>query len=398
MNKFWLGNLDLSKKVTIYGGGISGLSAAYFFKKNNIDFELHEISDRLGGKIHSIKSPYGIIETGANALVASPEIKKLLQELELPVLPIASKLKRLVLRKGIIRSFPALSPIEILSIFFKSFKKVPNKKTVYETFLPLLGQEKCNELLTPMLRGIYASASEDLSRNVIEGIDQFIGKSFYSFLKYKTSNLKNFGGSISFPLGMQELVDSLQNKIEGHYYLNSEIKLRENSLICTDPYSAAMICENNKISEKLKSLPMAPIFSTTFFMRYPIESLNKSFGILFNTKDSYNIMGVLVNHEIFQMRQESEKKDLPYSYTIISKEKVSNEDIEFLGKNLNTSHFTNDLDFKKYELSYEFGLPLYSPERSEKIEEINQLIESNLAFWGNYTSGISLRVLTKPTT
>ena len=53
MNKQALKNTNSPLKVAIIGGGVSGLSLAYFLQSKNIDFVLFEKESRLGGNAHT---------------------------------------------------------------------------------------------------------------------------------------------------------------------------------------------------------------------------------------------------------------------------------------------------------------------------------------------------------
>ncbi|MDR0677016.1 MAG: NAD(P)-binding protein, partial [Elusimicrobiota bacterium] len=49
------------KKIIILGGGIAGLSAAYFLEQNNIDYKLFEKEKVLGGLCRTIKTKKGFL-------------------------------------------------------------------------------------------------------------------------------------------------------------------------------------------------------------------------------------------------------------------------------------------------------------------------------------------------
>tara|TARA_B110001454_G_scaffold219202_1_gene252023 strand:- start:113938 stop:115374 length:1437 start_codon:yes stop_codon:yes gene_type:complete len=58
---------DYSKEVLIFGGGVSGLSAAYFLKRNGVPYRVFEGSSRMGGRILSQRFPAPVtsIDLGA---------------------------------------------------------------------------------------------------------------------------------------------------------------------------------------------------------------------------------------------------------------------------------------------------------------------------------------------
>ena len=73
---------NIKKKVVVIGGGLTGLSTAFFLKRKNIDVLLIEKNDRLGGQIHSFSEDGFIFESGPNTGVVSyPEIVEMFNEL-----------------------------------------------------------------------------------------------------------------------------------------------------------------------------------------------------------------------------------------------------------------------------------------------------------------------------
>lgn len=56
----------MNKKVTIIGGGLSGLTLAYLLEKKDLDVTILEASSRLGGRIHTVEGDLGTpLELGA---------------------------------------------------------------------------------------------------------------------------------------------------------------------------------------------------------------------------------------------------------------------------------------------------------------------------------------------
>ncbi len=388
VSKFWLGHLDLNQKVHIFGGGISGLIAAYHFKKSGVDFILHESSNRLGGKLQTDQTEYGLVEWAANAIVNSPLIEQLFIELEMSPIAAATGLKRCIYRNGKIRSFPAINFFEGVKVFKNLFRSIPllEKTSLKDAFLPLLGNQLCDEILTPIFRGIYATGSENLiATSVIPDFSEFEGMSYHYFITNKLKN-KSPLKSMSFMGGMQELVDRLSYEVKDFCELNSQSKIEVNSLICTDPRNAALLVESLdlELSSILKEIESVDIHSTTCFFEKEIQELKNCFGLLFNESESPNIMGILVNHEIFPQRNYPH-----FSYTIISKnDSFQVDDIPIIKK-----YSTNLL--KSYSSGHKYGLPLYNSKLTELRNQLDK--NSKVAFWGNYTDSISLRKIVEAT-
>ena len=70
------------KKVCIVGGGITGLSAAYYLTKEGIPVDLYEASDRVGGKVKTYRKNGFVIEQGAESYISrKPELTDLAVEI-----------------------------------------------------------------------------------------------------------------------------------------------------------------------------------------------------------------------------------------------------------------------------------------------------------------------------
>jgi monoamine oxidase len=72
------------KNVIIIGGGLSGLTAAYYLKKKGVTVQVLEANDYLGGRIKTIEtSSESALEIGATWVFNDPNLKDLLSELDI---------------------------------------------------------------------------------------------------------------------------------------------------------------------------------------------------------------------------------------------------------------------------------------------------------------------------
>ncbi|WP_332309466.1 protoporphyrinogen oxidase [Planococcus lenghuensis] len=81
---------ETMRKVTVIGGGITGLSTAFYLQKEarergiSLELTLIEAAHRLGGKIQTIKRDGFIIERGPDAFLARKDsMRTLVKELGL---------------------------------------------------------------------------------------------------------------------------------------------------------------------------------------------------------------------------------------------------------------------------------------------------------------------------
>src|SRR5258708_20184274 len=110
--------------VAIVGGGISGLSAAYYLSKSGISSTLIEARPRLGGVIQTERIQDCVVEAGPDSFLSvKPWAMDLLRELGLESEVIGSndhQLKTFIRRRGRLVELPAgvqiLVPPTILPI------------------------------------------------------------------------------------------------------------------------------------------------------------------------------------------------------------------------------------------------------------------------------------------
>lgn len=118
--------------ISIIGGGLSGLSLAYFLHQNKQPYQLFEATD-LGGKIETLNTPFGDFESGANTLFADHFIENLIDELNLGsevLIPQAAINRRYILKD---RKFHALSA-HPLSLFKSDLLPLKSKFRILHTF------------------------------------------------------------------------------------------------------------------------------------------------------------------------------------------------------------------------------------------------------------------------
>lgn len=399
LSKGAIGKLIPSQKVTIIGGGISGLFVAFYLKKAGVDFELYEKSNQFGGKISTTKGPYGFCENAANAIYSNDEVYDLLSELKLNPIFSTRCLKKIIWRNAKITS-PPLSLFEILSILPSIFRRpiVSEETTVQEFFLPLFGEKITNQVLAPVFAGIYAEHIETLHfKSIFKSWNH--QKSYFRFIldiiKAKKKQ-KHKSESLSFKNGMQDLINALQESVKDHIIPNQNIETlsSNNTILCTPAHEAAKILNQKypTISNELLKIRYNQLSSATLITKRQIPFLKKAFGVLFSPKEqSFHTLGILANSEVFSNRTCAPEY---HSYTFIGKSAdISESDLEqdlTLLKNvtsINEKVFINITRWKS-------ALPIYDKNRYKSILKLRSQflnIKPGLCLFGNYVDGISLR-------
>ncbi len=387
------------KNVHIWGAGFSGLILGYYLKDQGYNITIHEKSNRVGGKIQTKKSGTGLVEKAANALYLNQDGLDLLRELKLEPLPASKKLKRFIMLNG-----KPKRPFQF-GLFSKAARNVYKKPplvtdglTVADFFRPLMGEENLKNYISPVLGGIYAVPAEQLH---FKSIFPQVGKkaqfdSYWSFFKmmfsdYKAKPKLEIGGTISFDGGMQTLINRLAEVLKNDIKLNSKdhLKLRGNTIICTDAINAAELLKEYRpeLSAELSRIQYRELSSTTIFLKREIKSLSKSFGVLIPKDNGYHSIGILNNKAIFPSNNENVT-----TYTLISPKNLTKDEVIQDLSLLNPEITIQDVDH--IETTYwDKGLPIYDLHLFLSVKKMHQLAikETNLAIFGNYVAGISLR-------
>jgi protoporphyrinogen oxidase len=387
------------KNVHIWGAGFSGLVLGYYLKDQGYNITIHEKSNRVGGKIQTKKSGPGLVEKAANALYLNQDGLDLLRELKLEPIPATKKLKRLIMLNGKPkRPFQLGLFSKVARCVYKKPPLVSDGLTVADFFKPLLGEENLKHYISPVLGGIYAVPAEQLH---FKSVFPQVGKkaqfdSYFSFIKmmisyYKSQPKLEVAGTVSFEGGMQTLVNRLAEVLKNDIKLNSKdhLKLRGNNIICTDAINAAELLKEIRpeLSAELARIQYRELSTTTVFLKREIKSLSKSFGVLIPQDNGYNSIGILNNKAIFPFNNENVS-----AYTFICPKNLSKEeliqDLTLLNPEISAQ------DIEHIETTYwDKALPIYDLHLFLSVKKMHQLAvkETNLAIFGNYVAGISLR-------
>ncbi len=163
----------------IIGGGPAGVAAAWALAEGGQEFCLIEASDRLGGRVQSLRTPQATLELGPNTL--SPrnvETVGFLRGLELwgdRLLPAAVAKRRFIVRHSQVVELPS-SPLSLLSTralslrgklrlareFFFVAPSPGDAESVADFFRRHFGSEVANYVVDPFISGIFAGDPEAL--------------------------------------------------------------------------------------------------------------------------------------------------------------------------------------------------------------------------------------------
>jgi len=304
------------KKLAIIGGGISGLSLAYFLQ-DNFEVSVFE-KEKWGGKAYTQKVGDYLMEEGVNGFLSnSPKTLELCKEIGIKPIKANENSKIRYIYDDKLIEIP-LKPLDFLKSDILSFKGklrvameffvepiCDKEETVEEFATRRLGKEFTRRMMTPMLAGIYASTPAKTSMNAafpkLKKIECEYGSLFKGMIKLKRGGQPS-GELYSFEYGMSEFIEKLKEKTKANF-IKKEIKdIDELSgfdkvVIATEAFVAADILKKyEKLSSLLKKIEYNPVAIVGFDYD---EIKPVCFGIL-TVKD--RTLGVLMDKYIFPNR------------------------------------------------------------------------------------------------
>jgi protoporphyrinogen/coproporphyrinogen III oxidase len=419
--------------LVIIGAGISGLTAAYYAKKQGMEYVLLELSDRPGGYIRTEFQDRFILECGANSLLADEEILEFLKEIgqqsEIVEANAVSK-SRYIYKDGKYRKLPN-NPLTLLSSPFFTWEtkmkiikepfnssKGAEDETIADFFERRFGKEVLDYAVNPLVSGIYAGDPADLLLKEtfpsIAGYENKEGSVLRSLIKNSSGRKK----SLNFVNGMQSLSKKLASHLKnirynakvldikksGYEYdvivsaLGNEIKIPASKIIITTPsFAAANILKNiypefSQAFSKIRYVPMT-LVHTGYEKRYVGHPLD-GFGALNPKTENQFTAGCIWNSAVFPNRCPDDKVlftsligGAQYKDNILlGKEKILDNVNKELRKNFS---ITEDHIFQNI-FSWEKALPQYDINIKEARKALPFLKDEGISVCSNWSHGVSV--------
>lgn len=431
----------MALRILIAGGGISGLSLAYFLKDRK-DFELTlvESAPKTGGKVWTEKEDGFILESGVNAFLNNkPRTLELAGMLGLaPLKSSDSARKRFILSRGRLVRLPESPPAFLMSplislpgklrLMMEPFvsKGAFKDETLADFARRRLGKEAFEMLIDPMASGVFAGDPETMSLKScfprIHEIEQKYGSLIKGMIKLQIAARKTGGPKVSaapggvltsFSGGMQEMTDALTNELRGSVKVDSRITgiekavkgytvhLNDGTIIEADrvalavpAYESAKVLSglNRKFADILETIKYPPLAIVS--LGYKKEKVNvplDSFGFLVPKKEGRKILGTLYDSSIFPNRAPEEFILLR---CMVGGAKTPELAMKDEGEILKTAAsevrdivgIKTDPDFHRV-FKHEKAIPQYEVGHSLKLERLEELLGG---FPGLYLTGNSL--------
>jgi oxygen-dependent protoporphyrinogen oxidase len=230
--------------VVIVGGGISGLSAAYYLNKSGIRPTLVERSNRLGGVIQTEQVQGCTLEAGPDSFIAmKPSAIDLIEDASLGDQVIGSNdglRATFILRRGKLQPLPdgmmMMIPTKIMPVVKSGLLSWPTKikmgleyfrrpsqhgdRSVRDFLVDHYGAEAVDYLAEPLLAGIYGGDPTELSVNSVLGRFVEMEGKYGSLTRGALKQPRPKGGGSLFKTlkpGLGKLIDTIGSNADVVY-------------------------------------------------------------------------------------------------------------------------------------------------------------------------------------
>ncbi|GBE03447.1 protoporphyrinogen oxidase [bacterium BMS3Abin09] len=340
------------KKISVVGGGISGLTIAYLLlnKMPELDVTVYEADNRPGGKIWTEQADGYLCERGANGFLDNkPMTLELCKSLGIePVRSNENSKKRFILSGGKLNALPE-SPLSFIKSDLLSWggkirligeliaPKGPDDETVAAFITRRLGKEALEKLIDPMCSGIYAGDPYNMSMKScfprIKELEQEYGSLIKALIQIKKQRKNEnvsaapAGNLTSFYDGAQTITDALAQKIgerlrlgvpvqgismeNGRYQVHTANDTENADIVvmASPAYASSGMMKDmdTELSKILSDIPYPHVSVVCF--GYKKEHLThglNGFGFLVPSIEKRRILGTLWDSSIFPNRASGE--------------------------------------------------------------------------------------------
>lgn len=335
--------------VAVLGGGITGLTAAFYLHQAGLKVIVLEQNTAVGGALQTARTQGYTLDCGPNTLQdKEPAVRRLLADLDLagsilPTDPEASK--RYILRGGKLHAL-APSPISLLTTSLLSWKgklrllqepfrkKAPAEpeESIDSFIRRRLGPEAATYLLDPFIAGIYAGQPAKISAQAacpeLVRMEQQHGSLFKGFRASRAEQDGHKLSTFSLTGGMGQLAERLAERLGPerfalncrvvgikpisrgysirYQYEGSTLEVDARHAICNLPaYGLAPLVKSfaPTLAAELSKIPYPPL--RVWHMAYPRAAIKHpldGFGFLVPQVENKHILGAIFSSSLFAGR------------------------------------------------------------------------------------------------
>ncbi len=435
-------------RIAIIGGGISGLSLAYFLleKDPELDLIVLESEQRPGGKIWTEKTDGFLCEGGVNGFLDNkPRTLELSKKVSLePLRSNDASRKRFIFSSNRLHRLPE-SPPAFLASSLMSLKgklrimaelfisgDVKEEETLAAFARRRLGKEAYEKLIDPMASGIYAGNPETLSLRAcfprVYDLELRYGGLIRGMISLQRERKKQGraekvgagpGGTLtSFYDGMGEFVSALRAFLGSRLRLGSKVmgierKGRGYSLFFADgssmdadivvsaspAYAASDMLKNmdGRLSNLVAEIPYPSLSVVCLgYRKEKIKTPVDAFGFLIPSGEKRKILGTLYDSSIFPNRAPEGYVLLRSMvggarYSDLARENESKLVDLVKGELAEIMDIRSDPDFVRV-YRHEMAIPQYTVGHLARLMNIDAMLQKhrNLYLTGNAYRGIGV--------
>lgn len=426
-----------SNTVAVLGGGISGLSTAWYLKKKGFEVTLFEAQEGTGGVIRSEPNQYSVFDFGPNTIRdKTGSISEMIADLGLEdeVLSMSEGSKtRFIVRNGELKKIKQ-NPISFLfsdvlswkgkkELFSEPFKKVlksDSDESIGSFLERRIGKEAVEYLADPFFSGIYAGNIYSLSKKKLIGkladFEQEYGSISKGFFKSRKKKSSFKPKVISFKKGVQQLTDKLTECLQDSI-LHEEVKSLQilpssfrvttadheytfdKVVSCLPAYvlKDVLKTDHQKLENSLSEINYSPMLSTQLlFKKEDLNLPENGFGFLVPRKEKIRLLGAIWKSNIFPEQTEDEYVHVNLMTGGSHDIKVTDQNIREIEKEV-IEEFSSimNADGKAEMVSsklWEKAIPQFHVGFGSVEESLDKFQQVNTGFYigGNYCWGVSV--------
>lgn len=407
----------------VVGGGISGLTRAYYLQKQGLKVLLLEKEDRTGGVIHSETTPYGVTELGPNSLALTPKLALLIDDLGLndqviKANEVANKRYIFLNERPVLINPKTLlfsnkvigfrSKIKLLSERFKPAKNVDNE-SLAEAIKRRFNDEILSHIVEPVITGIYAGSPDKLeyrsSMKRLYSMEQEHGSFTKGFLASRKSGTKR--EIVSLKKGLQQLTDALRNSLKHiQFETVSSISLANDTVITTTSennysanritlavpaYAASKLLQpiDSNFAQHISEIEYPSLLG--WQVTYRTESIRyriPSFGILFPSLSHKVVKGIINYSEIFGTNDEFRHFTVFAAANAQNKVQIEQQ----VRKEFESVYGISDEPIESIFSFYEKAIPQFNIGHYDLLQSIDQWEAKHprIKIVGNWRTGVAI--------
>lgn len=343
----------MNARVVVIGGGISGLSVAYWLKKRGVDVLVLERGSTVGGTMQTVREDGWLVETGPNsALETTPLFGEMFADLGIldeRIYADERANRRYILRNGVLHALP-MSPPAFLASKLWTWRgklrilkeplvgRVGKEESVAEFVERRLGREFLDYAINPFVAGVYAGNPEQLSVRAafpkLYALEEKYGGLIKGMIKgakerkRRTEKAKDRARMFSFVGGMATFPQAIARtlgeavrtnaRVVGIERLNSSLltvmvesrggaeSLEAQAVVIATPAMQAsqlVASVSPPTAEALRRIYYPPVVEV--FLGFRLEQIARSldgFGFLVPAKEKRRILGTIWSSAIFPNR------------------------------------------------------------------------------------------------